>query len=128
MNYRPSFCIVNTVLILLFRQVRILYLAKTAKIKLTIQGKVLDNSFRFDVSTHSTATLYSSTHKHTARQLVQDRREHTLYGNTVLFQSETNFFLRKTKEQKKKKSFEKLCGQTPKRLFVWFSLGKIGLR
>ena len=84
MNYRPSFCIVNTVSKQLFRQVRILYLSKTTEnkprfrvsqlihvrrevrilyllrtteINLTFQQDVSVNSFRFDVSTQSTATL-----------------------------------------------------------------------
>ena len=54
------------------------------------QENVPVSSFRFDVTTHSTATLYSSTHTPTATQLVQDRLVHTLNGNTVLFQSRTN--------------------------------------
>ena len=99
-NHRPSFCIVNTVLNQLFRQVRIGCLSKTAKTKLTLQEKAPANSFRFDVSTHSITTLYSSIQKPTARHLVQVRREHAGNGNTVLFQSETNFFLGKTKKPK----------------------------
>ena len=77
MNYRPSFCSVNTVSKQLFRQVRvlylsktteieltfkenvsvnlrevrILYLSKTTEIKLTFEENVSVNSFRFDVST-----------------------------------------------------------------------------
>ena len=43
MNYRPSFCIVNTVSNQLFPQVRILYLSKTTEIKLTIQENVSVN-------------------------------------------------------------------------------------
>ena len=63
MNYRPSFCIVNTVSNRLFWQVRILYLSQTIKTKPTFQQSVPDNWFRFDVSTHSTATLCSSNQK-----------------------------------------------------------------
>ena len=99
-NHRPSFCIVNTVSNQLFRQVRIGCLSKTAKTKLTLQEKAPVNSFRFDVSTHSITTLYSSIQKPTARHLVQVRREHAGNGNTVLFQSETNFFLGKAKKAK----------------------------
>ena len=36
----------------------------------------------------------------------------------------TIFFLVKTKKPTKTTSFETLCGQTPKRWFFWFSLGK----
>ena len=39
------------------REVRILYLLKTTEINLTFQQDVSVNSFRFDVSTQSTATL-----------------------------------------------------------------------
>ena len=78
MNHRPSFCIVNTVLNQLCLQVRIPCLSKNAKTKLTFQEKVPINSFRFDVSMHSTATLYSSIEKPAARHhLVQVRRQHT---------------------------------------------------
>ena len=50
MNYRLSFRIVHTVLELLFRQVRIPYLSKTAKTKPTLQENGPINSFRFDVT------------------------------------------------------------------------------
>ena len=40
----------------------------------------------------------------------------------MVLDRKTNFFLGKTKE--KKTAFGKLCGQTPKRWFFWFSLGK----
>ena len=52
---------------------------------------------RFEVSTHSTATRYSSNEKPTAEQLVQVqvRREHAIDGNSVLFQSKTNFLQEK---------------------------------
>ena len=43
----------------------------------------------------------------------------------MVLDRKTNFFLGKTK---KKPSFGKLYGQTLKRLFFWFSLGKIGFR
>ena len=33
-------------------------------------------------------------------------------------------FPRENQKNQKKTSFETLCGQTPKRLFFWFSLGK----
>ena len=39
------------------REVRILYLLRTIEINLTFQQDVSVNSFRFDVSTQSTATL-----------------------------------------------------------------------
>ena len=39
------------------REVRILYLLRTTEINLTFQQDVSVNSFRFDVSTQSTATL-----------------------------------------------------------------------
>ena len=39
-NYRPSFCIVNTVSNQLFRKVKIRYLSKTTEIKLTFQENV----------------------------------------------------------------------------------------
>ena len=98
MNYRPSFCIVNTVSKQLFRQVRILYLSKTTENKpRTFQQDVSVNSFRFDVSTQSTATLCPPNQKPT--------------------------FPREN-QKTKKTSFETLCGQTPKTLFFWFSLGK----
>ena len=88
MNYRPSFCIVNTVpkqlfpagpdsvslknyrkqtqisrervsqLIHVRREVRILYLSRTTEINLTFQQDMSVNSLRFDVSTKSTAALY----------------------------------------------------------------------
>ena len=52
-NYRPSFCIVNTVSNQLFRQVRILYLSITTENKLGFQENVSLNSFRFDVRSGS---------------------------------------------------------------------------
>ena len=51
--------------------------------------------------------------RESTRSLVQVRREHARNGNTVLFQSTTNFFLRKTKTT----CFGKLYGQTPQRWF-----------
>ena len=42
----------------------------------------------------------------------------------MVLDRKTNFFLRKTKKKTKKTSFGKLYGQTPKRLFFWFSLRK----
>ena len=53
MNYRPSFCIVNTVSNQLFRQVLILHLSKTTENKLRFQENVSVNSFRFDVRSGS---------------------------------------------------------------------------
>ena len=53
MNYRPSFCIVNTVSNQLFRQVRIMYLSKTTENKLRFQENVPVNSFKFDVKSGS---------------------------------------------------------------------------
>ena len=53
MNYRTSFCIVNTVSKQLFRQVRILYLSKTTENKLRFQENVSVNSFTFDVRSGS---------------------------------------------------------------------------
>ena len=53
MNYRPSFCIVNTVSKQLFRQVRILYLSKTTENKLRFQENVSVNSLMFDVRSGS---------------------------------------------------------------------------
>ena len=53
MNYRPSFCIVNTVSKQLFRQVRILYLSKTTENKPRFQENVSVNSFTFDVRSAS---------------------------------------------------------------------------
>ena len=53
MNYRPSFCIVNTVSNQLFRQVRILYLSKTTENKLRFQENVSVNSFKLDVRSGS---------------------------------------------------------------------------
>ena len=99
MNYRPSFCIVKTVVNQLFPQVRIPSLSKTAQNQTHIS-------------------------RESTRSLVQVRREHALNGNTVLFQSTTNFFLRKTK----KTCFGKLYGQTPQRWFFGFSLGKISFQ
>ena len=90
---RPAFCIVNTVSNQLFQQVRIPCLSKTANTKLTFQEKAPLNSFKFDVSTLSTATLYSSIQKPTARHVGQVRHEHAVHGNIVFFQSETNFFV-----------------------------------
>ena len=121
MNYRPSFCVVNTVSKQLFpagpdsvslknyrkqtqisrervsqlihvrREVRILYLLRTTEINLTFQQDVSVNSFRFDVSTQSTATLCPPNQKPTFPT-----------------------------ENQKKPSVETLCGQTPKR---WFFFG-----
>ena len=53
MNYRPSFCIVNTVSNQPFRQVRVLYLSKTSENKLRFQANVSVNSFKFDVRSGS---------------------------------------------------------------------------
>ena len=66
MNYRPSFCIVKTVVNQLFPQVRIPYLSKTAQNQLTFQENAPVHSFRFDVSTHITTTLYSSNQQPTS--------------------------------------------------------------
>ena len=60
-NYQPSFCIANTMLSLLFRQVRIPYL------------KDCQNQ------THIS--------RERPRQVDQVRREHTVNGNTVLMHS-----------------------------------------
>ena len=97
MNYRLSCCIVTTVLSQLFRQVRIPYLWKTAKTQLTCQENAPGKSFRFDVSTHSTATLCFSNQEPT-------------------FSWETN--------KPKTPSFGKLYGPIPKKTVIWFSLGK----
>ena len=99
MNHRPSFCIANTVLNQRFRQVRPRISPRLPKTKRTFQEKAPVNSFRFDVSTHSTATLYSSNQKPTARHLVR------------VFDVSTHL----TETQ-----YGKLYCQTPKRCFVWF--------
>ena len=75
------------------REVRILYLLRTTEINLTFQQDVSVNSFRFDVSTQSTATLCPPNQKPT--------------------------FPRENQKKTKKKKIETLCGQTPKR---WFFL------
>ena len=77
------------------REVHILYLLRTTEINLAFQQDVSVNSFRFDVSTQSTATLCPPNQKPTF-----------------------------SRENQKKPSFETLCGRTPKRWFCWFSLGK----
>ena len=96
MNYRPSFCIVNTVSKQLFRQVRILYLSKTTENKLRFQENVSVNSFTFDVrsgSCISQGLLKSISHFSTGHdsQLIEVRREHEVNGSTVPSQSKTNF-------------------------------------
>ena len=109
LNHRPSCCVVNTVISLLFRQGRIPYLSKTAETKPTFQENLPVNSFRFDVSTHPPATLYASTHKPTARQLVQDRREPALNGNTCTLpirnQPKKNIFWKTIRPDSKKMLF-----------------------
>ena len=77
-------------LVQVLREVRILYLSKTTEIKLTFQENVSVNSFWFDVSTLSTATLCSSNQKPT--------------------------FPRKTKKSKKQPSLKTLCPPTLKNL------------
>ena len=53
MNYRPSFCIVNTVSNQAFPAGRILYLSKTTENKLRFQENVSVNSFKFYVRSGS---------------------------------------------------------------------------
>ena len=120
LNYQPSFCVVNAVFNLLSRQVRIPYLSKIANTKPPFQVNAPLNSFRFEVSTHSTATVYASTHKPTARQLAQDRRDHALNGNTVLFKRNTNFCPR---DNNKKQHWELIWPDSRKIVFL-VSLGK----
>ena len=109
MNHRHSFCIVYTVLNPLSPHIRIPCLSKTAKTKLTLLEKVPVNSLRFDVSMHSTATLYSSNQKPTPGTSFKfDVRTHltaTLYSSN------------------QQPTFGKLYGQTPKGFCLWFSLG-----
>ena len=93
MNYRPSFCVVKTVVNQLFTQVRIPYLSKTAQNQTHIS-------------------------RESTRSLVQVRREHALNGNTVLFQSTANFFLRK------KNMFWETIRPNSTKMVFWFSLGK----
>ena len=57
MNCRPSFCIVNTVLNSFSRRSGFRISPRLPKTKLTFQEKAPVNSFRFDVSTHLSATL-----------------------------------------------------------------------
>ena len=80
------------------REVRILDLSRTTEINLTFQQDMSVLSLRFDVSTNSTAALYPPNPKPTLP--------------------------RGKPKEPKKPSFETLCGQTPKRWFFWFSLGK----
>ena len=115
MNYRPSFCIVNTVSKQLFRQVRILYLSKTTENKLRFQENVSVNSFTFDVrsgSCISQGLLKSFSHFNRTCQSTHS-------GSTLPIQNQ--LFLGKTKNPKKP-SFETLCGQTP--IFFLVSLRK----
>ena len=49
------------------------------------------------------------------------RREHALNGNTVLFQSETNFFPRKTKETKKNIFWETIRPNSKKMVLLTLS-------
>ena len=84
MNHRPSFCIINTVLISFSGRSGFRISPRLPNTKLTFQEKAAVSSFRFDVSTHSTATLYSSKRKPTARHLVRVRREHALNGSVCV--------------------------------------------
>ena len=77
----------------LFTQVRIPYLSKTAQNQTHIS-------------------------RESTRSLVQVRREHALNGNTVLFQSTANFFLRK------KNMFWETIRPNSTKMVFWFSLGK----
>ena len=125
MNYRPSFCIVNTVSKQLFRQVRILYLSKhcrkqiqisregvsqrihvrrevhilyllrTTEINLTFQQDVSVNSFRFDVSTQSTATLCPPNQKPTFSR--ENQKNHVLRHYAARHQKDGFFCFPKEK-------------------------------
>ena len=98
----------------------------TVNTKLTFQKNAPVNSFRLDVSTHSTATLCSSIQKPTARRLFQVRRENALNGNAVLFQSDTNLFLGKTEKTKQNIFWEILRPDSKKMFFVFTK--KVGFR
>ena len=91
MNYRPSFCIVNTVSNQLFRQVRILYLSKTTENKLRFQENVSVNSLKLDVRSGSCLSRTTEINLTFQQDVIQVRREHVVNGNTVPSQSKTNF-------------------------------------
>ena len=82
------------------REVRILYLLRTTEINLTFQQDVSVNSFRFDVSTQSTATLCPPNQKPT--------------------------FPRENQKNQKKKKLRHYAARHQKDGFFWFSLGKKG--
>ena len=61
------------------REVHILYLLRTTEINLTFQQDVSVNSFRFDVSTQSTATLCPPNQKPTfSRENQKNQKKHLL--------------------------------------------------
>ena len=131
MNYRPSFCIVNTVSQQLFRQVRILYLSKTTENKLNFQENVSVNSFTFDVrsgSCISQGLLKSLSHFNRTCQSTHSLRfDVSTKSTAALYPPNPKPTLPRENQKKqktKKTSFETLCGQTPKRCFFLFSLGK----
>ena len=133
MNYRPSFCIVNTVLNQLARQIRIPYLWQTAKTKLTFQENLPSNSS-------------GSTWARTQRQHCTLRGEKNIFCDTMWSDSKNIFlvfsgkrlvFGTKIKFHLGKRWFwaEKTTisfwaekpihpSLTPKRCFFLFSLGK----
>ena len=126
MNYRPSFCIVNTVSQQLFRQVRILYLSKTTENKLNFQENVSVNSFTFDVrsgSCISQGLLKSLSHFNRTCQSTHSLRfDVSTKSTAALYPPNPKPTLPRENQKKqktKKTSFETLCGQTPKRCFFF---------
>ena len=121
MNYRPSFCIVNTVSKLLFRQVRILYLSKTTENKLRFQENVSVNSFTFDVrsgSCISQGLLKSFSHFNRTCQSTHS-------GSTLPIQNQ--LFLGKTKKPKKKHLLRHYAAKLQKDCFFVFPRKKMVL-
>ena len=125
MNYRPSFCVINTVSTSFSGRSGFCMSQRLPKSKSHFKRTCQStrSGFTWGPDSVSFKDYRNQFHISTERvsQLVQVRREHVVYGNTVLFQSKANFSKGKPKTPGRKTSFETLCDQ---KMFFWFFLGK----
>ena len=100
------------------REVHILYLLRTTEINLTFQQDVSVNSFRFDVSTQSTATQCPPNQKPTfSRKNPKNQKKHLLRHSAARHQKDGFFWFSLGKRWfwREKPSF--LLGKTKKTIF-----------
>ena len=95
MNYRPSFCVINTVSTSFSGRSGFCISERLPKSKSHFKRTCQStrSGFTWGPDSVSFKDYRNQSHISTERvsQLVQVRREHVVYGNTVLFQSKANF-------------------------------------